>query len=171
MLISILGFGSIWTRRGGTLGSAYFNTTGVLVGDKLRNRPCTYGVARFNGNSGFRPDCMHRMLEKVFECEPPCIWNGHNKVLFKKLLRESAKPDAYLVTITAEQSGGININHPGSWMHNDTRLISFSECSGLQEAMLVMPAYTWLRGRLGTFFVEPMAQRPWAARLILSSTI
>ncbi len=36
--------------------------------------------------SGFRPDYMHRMLERVFECEPPCIWNGHNKVLFKKLL-------------------------------------------------------------------------------------
>ena len=171
MLISILGLGSIWSRRSSTLGTAYFNTTGVLVGDKLRHRPCTYGVARFNGNSGFRPDCMHRRLERVFECEPPCLWNGHNKVLFKKLLTASEHPDAFLVTVTAEQSGGINRDHPGSWLHKDAQLISFSECSGLQEVMLVMPAYTWLRGRLGTFFVEPMAQRPWAARLVLSSTI
>ena len=171
MLISVLGFGSIWTRRGDTSEIAYYNTTGILVAGKLRNRPCTYGVARFNGNSGFRPDCMHRILERVFECEPPCIWNGHNKVLFKKLLGESERPDAYLVTITAEQSGGINREHPGGWMHHDARLISFSECSGLQEVMLVMPAYTWLRGRLGAFFVEPVAKKPWAARLILSSTI
>jgi len=37
--------------------------------------------------------------------------------------------------------------------------------------MLVMPAYTWVRGQLGTFFMEPVAQKPREARLILSSTI
>ena len=181
MLISVLGFGSIWTRRVATDArnhagvriseTAYYNTTGVLVGDKLRNRPCTYGVARFNGNSGFRPDCIHRMLQKVFECEPPCIRDGHNKVLFKKLLGSSGKPDAYLVTITADQSGGINREQAGGWLHHDAHLISFSECGGKQEVMLLMPAYTWVRGRLGTFFVEPVAQNPRDARLILSATI
>ncbi|MFN7995358.1 MAG: hypothetical protein U0Q18_17245 [Bryobacteraceae bacterium] len=181
MLISVLGFGSIWTRRVSQEGhnpagvriseAAYYNTTGVLVGDKLRNRPCTYGVARFNGKSGFRPDCIHRMLQKVFECEPPCVWNGHNKVLFKKLLGSSERPDAYLVTITADQSGGIHRDQGCGWLHHDAHLISFSECSGQQEVMLVMPAYTWVRGRLGTFFVEPVAQNPRDARLILSATI
>jgi hypothetical protein len=37
--------------------------------------------------------------------------------------------------------------------------------------MLVMPAYTWVRGQLGTFFIEPVAQKPWEARLLLSSMI
>ena len=181
MLISVLGFGSIWTRRvancahgsaGARLsGTAYYNTTGVLVRDKLRNRPCTYGVARFNGNSGFRPDCIHRMMQRVFECEPPCVWDGGNKVLFKKLVAGSFKPDAYLVTITAEQSGGICREPAGGWLHHDAHLISFSECGGEQEVMLVMPPYTWVRGRLGIFFLEPVAQRPREARLILSSTI
>ena len=181
MLISVLGFGSIWTRRvardprnpaGVRISeTAYYNTTGVLVGDKLRNRPCTYGVARFNGNSGFRPDCIHRMLQTVFECEPPCVWDGRNKVLFKKLLGSSVKPDAYLVTITADQSGGINREQAGGWLHHDAHLISFSECGGQQEVLLVMPAYTWVRGRLGTFFLEPGAQKPRDARLILSATI
>ena len=181
MLISVLGFGSIWTRRVAKDArnpacvriseAAYYNTTGVLVGDKLRNRPCTYGVARFNGNSGFRPDCIHRMMQKVFECEPPCVWDGHNKVLFKKLLGSSAKPDAYLLTITADQSGGINRDQAGGWLHHDAHLISFSECGGQQEVMLLMPAYTWVRGQLGAFFMEPVAQKPPVARLILSSTI
>lgn len=181
MLISALGFGSIWTRRVAKCGcssagvrmsgTAYYNTTGVLVGDKLRNRPNAYGVARFNGNSGFRPDCIHGMLQRVFECEPPCVWNGGKKVLFKKLLGGSFKPDAYLVTITADQSGGIAREQPGGWLHLAAHLISFSECGGEQEVMLVMPPYTWVRGRLGTFFLEPVAQRPQEARLILSSTI
>ena len=181
MLISVLGFGSIWTRRGARDAcnpaevriseAAYYNTTGVLVGDKLRNRPCTYGVARFNGNSGFRPDYIHRMLQKVFECEPPCVWDGHKKVLFKKLWGNSTKPDAYLVTITADQSGGINRDQAGGWLHHDAHLISFSECGVQQEVMLVMPAYTWVRGQLGTFFMEPVAQKPGEARLLLSSMI
>ena len=57
----------------------------------------------------------------------------------------------------------------GGWLHHEGRLISFSECKERQEAMLVMPAYTWVRGRLGTFFLEPDARKPWHARLVLSA--
>src|SRR5580700_9026287 len=156
MLISVLSFGSVWARRVAksaqqparfsALDTAYYNTTGVLVGDTLRNRPCVYGVARFNGSSGFRPDCMHQMVQKIFECEPPCVWNGHNKVLFKALVAG------------AEKSGGINREQPGGWLQDGAQLISFSECGGKQEVMLVMPPYTWVRGRLGTFFMEPVTQ-------------
>ena len=98
------GFGSIWTLRSARKARAqerfdprelaYFNTTGVDVGGKLRNRPRVYGVARFNGNSGFRPECWYRVLHRVFDCEPPCAWNGHQKVLFKKLCRKPERPDA-----------------------------------------------------------------------------
>jgi hypothetical protein len=177
MLISVLGFGSIWTRRAADaersrrLDAAYYNTTGVLVGGKLRHRPRVYGVGRFNGNGGFRPDRAFQALGKVFECETPCVWEGVPKVLFKVLLPRPAKPDAYLVTITAEQSGGIDKDSEGAWLHPDARLISFSECCGQQEMMIVMPPFSWLRGRLGTFFLEPAARKPWEARLILSSSI
>jgi hypothetical protein len=181
MLISVLGFGSIWTRRvaknsghGEHLrpsSTAYYNTTGILVGDMLRNRSCVYGVARFNGNGGFRPDCAHQMVQTVFECEPPCIWNGCNKVLLKTLLPHPEKPDRYLVILTSEQSGGINKGQVGGWLHHDAHLISFSECREQQEVMLLMPAFSWVRGRLGTFFMEPVAQRPWEARLVLSAIV
>ena len=165
MLISVLSFGSLWSGRAD---AAYYNTTGVAVEGKIRNRPCIYGVARFNGRSGFRPDWTERTISKVFECEPPCVWNGHNKVLFKRLLAAPARPDAYLVTLTAEQTGGLDTHNASPWSHSDGRLISFSECGERQEVMLVMPPYTWIRGRLGTFFLEPSRNKPWAARLMLS---
>jgi hypothetical protein len=139
----------------------------VAVEGKIRNRPRVYGVARFNGNSGLRPDCCPRMLYKVFDCEPPCTWNGHKKILFKTLLRRPEKPDTYLVVVKAEQTGGV-IKH-GDWLDNKTTLISFSECGADQELMVVMPAYSWVRGTLGTFFLEPVAARSWEARLVLSA--
>lgn len=178
MLVSVLGFGSIWTRRisretriqerfdPGEL--AYYNTTGVEVAGKIRNRPRPYGVARFNGNSGFRPDCCSRILYKVFDCEPPCTWNGHQKILFKTLLRRAEKPDAYLVVVNGEQTGGIVKR--GDWLGGEASLISLSEYRTDQEVMVVMPAYSWLRGVLGTFFLEPITFRPWEARLVLSAT-
>ena len=177
MLISVLGFGSIWTLRSARKARAqerfdprdlaYYNTTGVYVGGKLRNRPRVYGVARFNGNGGFRPEFWHRMLYRVFDCEPPCAWNGHQKVLFKRLLRKPETPDAYLVVVKSEQTGGVIKG--GDWLNRETTLISFSECGADQEVMVVMPAYGWVRGVLGTFFLEPMAARPWEGRLVLSA--
>lgn len=169
MLISVLGFGSIWTRREAKSAVAYYNTTGVLVGNKLRNRPSVYGVARFNAAGGFRPDRMHQMVEKVFDCEAPCVWNSHNKVLFKRLLRRPERPDAYMLIVTEDQSGGIAHERTGGWLHHDGRVISFSECNGRQEVMLVMPAYSWVRGNIGTFFLEPNSRKPWHARLVLSA--
>ena len=178
MLISVLGFGSIWTLRSARKARAqerfdprdlaYYNTTGVDVGGKLRNRPRVYGVARFNGNGGFRPEFWHRMLYRVFDCEPPCAWNGHQKVLFKRLLRKPETPDAYLVVVKSEQTGGVIKG--GDWLNRETTLISFSECGADQEVMVVMPAYGWVRGVLGTFFLEPLAARPWEARLVLTAT-
>ena len=177
MLISVLGFGSIWTRRAAeadrsrTLDAVYYNTTGVHVGGTLRYRPRLYGLARFNANSGFRPDRAFEAFGKVFDCAAPCIWEGIPKVLFKILLHRPAKPDAYFVTTTADQSGGINKDPSAAWLHPDAQLISFSECRDQQEVMLVMPAFAWIRGGLGTFFLEPDAQKPWKARLVLSANV
>lgn len=179
MLVSVVGFGSIWTRRSRSVGRveerfdprdcAYFNTTGVDVAGKIRNRPRLFGLARFNGNSGFRPDCCSRALYKVFDCEPPCTWNGHKKILFKTLRTKPEKPDAYLVVVNGQQTGGVVKS--GDWLDGQASLISFSEYGTDQEVMVVMPAYCWLRGVLGTFFLEPVTSRPWEARLVLSATV
>jgi hypothetical protein len=172
MLISVLSFGSLWSRRAPrgqrTVDAVYYNTTGVLVEGKIRNRSRVYGIARFNGTGGFRPDWTARMISKVFDCEPPCIWNGHNKVLFKRLRNAPERPDAYLVTATAVETGSIDAHSASPWSHSEVQVISFSECAERQEIMLVMSAYAWIRGKLGTFFLEPCLRKPWRARLVLS---
>lgn len=79
---------------------------------------------------------------------------------------------AALVTVTAEESSGIdNKDQSATLLHDGAQLISFSQCRARQEVMVVMPPYTWLRGRLGTFFMEPDTHKPWEARLTLSSRI
>jgi hypothetical protein len=36
-----------------------------------------------------------------------------------------------------------------------------------QEALLLMPAHSWIRGGLGRFVAEPLENRPWRASLEL----
>ncbi|MBY0502748.1 MAG: hypothetical protein K2X03_02485 [Bryobacteraceae bacterium] len=177
MLVSALGFGSIWTRRSRKDAGAddefsprqlaYYNTTGVAVGGRIRSRPRLYGVARFNGVTGCRPDSPDKMLNKVFDCEPPCIWNGHPKILFNRLLERPERPDAYLVVVKSGLIGGIT--NDGTWLAAEASVISFSECGSDQEVMVLMPPFGWLRGGVGTLFLEPAAGRPWQAHWAVST--
>ena len=69
-----------------------------------------------------------------------------------------AKPDYYLIITTGEQTGGI-VTSADQWKAADVVLVSFSEWKDQQELMLLMPACSWIRGKLGTFFVEPSLNR------------
>lgn len=147
-------------------GTAYYNTTGVTVNGVIRTRPGIIGHIRFNGVGGFNPNYPSRMIGRVFECAAPCIWEGQNKVLFKRVLPKPQQPDRFLVTVRPEQVGRFDLIRP-TWKSDDSLLISFSEWHDQQESMLLMPAYAWLRSDLGTFFLEPLASRPWTAQLRL----
>ncbi len=175
MRVAVLGFGSVWRRRFGKdvndpkrfLRSAYYNTTGVTVGGHIRTRPKLIGHVRFNGIGGFDPDCPARMLNRVFECEHPCIWQGQFKVLFKYLLPHPEPPDYYLVAATQNNMGHVSVDAEG-WKSDNALLISFSEWRDQQEALLLMPAYSWLTTQVGTFVLEPSPTHPWLATLRLS---
>ncbi len=174
MLITVTSFGSVWRHRFGNgrgdekqlSRSAYYNTTGVSVNGVIRTRPKIIGYARFNGVGGFNPNYPSRMIDRVFECADPCIWGGQNKVLFKRMLPKAERPDYFLVAVRPEQVGRLDLTQP-AWKSDDSLLISFSEWHDQQEAMLLMPSYAWLRSDLGTFFLEPLASRPWAGHLRL----
>jgi len=174
MLVTVTGFGSIWRRRFGSdpagrslfAHAAYYNTTGVEVNGTLRTRPRVIGHARFNGAGGFNPNHPSRMINRVFECDEPTVWQGQNKVLFKRLLRTAQQPDRFLVVVHPVEAGHIELAG-GTWKSEDSMLISLSESRDQQEAMLLMPAYGWLRSELGTFFLEPSPLRPWTAQLRL----
>ncbi len=176
MLVAVTGFGSVWRWRFGKDQShayrfghaAYFNTTGVQVGNEIRQRPKITGYARFNGRGGFDPNRLTRMIDRVFECAEPCVWQGANKLLFMRTLSAPSKPDRFLVVLRNAMHGTLKIGSQ-NWRSADTWLISFSECRDKQEAMLLMPAHSWIETELGRFVLEPSTQRPWAARLILTS--
>jgi len=111
MLVTVTGFGSVWRRRFGKNQSdsrrfaraAYFNTTGVQVDGKVRTRPRIVGHVRFNSVGGFDPNYPLRMINSVFECAEPCIWQGQNKVLFKHMLPAPQQPDYFLVVVRASE--------------------------------------------------------------------
>lgn len=174
MRIAVTGFGSIWTRRLGrdsesttrcARDAAFYNTTGVPVGGKIRARSREYGVARFNGSAGFTPHNPARMLNRVFECAAPCRRSNGNHVLFERLSAEPGVPDFYLVAIREEVTGWI-VRDRATWKADECLLISFSESDLHQEAMLLMPPFSWLRGSNGVFVVRPDANRPSVARLL-----
>jgi hypothetical protein len=187
--------------------ASYFNTTGVIVNGRLVRRRKIAGHVRLDGVSGFNPNYPSRAIGRVFECAEPCVWNGQNKVLFRRLLHTAAKPDYFLVVTRSAEVGRLDLtatdrpfDNPlaplgervaipqsrdswvrgstetmtarsyagrdtSDWKSNDTLLISFSECDCQQEALLLMPAYGFVRTELGTFFLEPLAMQPHTARL------
>lgn len=177
MRVAVLGFGSVWRRRIGKdpndakrfVRAAYYNTTGVQVRGVIRARPEIVGHARFNGVGGFNPNFPIRMINQVFDCEEPCIWQGQVKVLFKQLLSDPEPPDFYMVVVTHEQTAHMNVGDQG-WKSENTLLISLSEWHDQQEAMFLMPAYSWIRTKLGTFVLEPPPSAPWSAILRLSTS-
>ncbi len=176
MLVTVTGFGSVWRRRFGRNKSdpsrfaraAYFNTTGVPVCGQIRTRPRIVGHVRFNGVGGFNPNHPLGMINSVFECGEPCIWQGQNKVLFKRRLPAPQQPDYFLVVVKADEVGHLDVGST-SWRSDGTLLISFSECDREQEAMLLMPLDSWLRSDLGRFVLRPFVSWPWSARLQLQS--
>jgi hypothetical protein len=146
----------------------YYNTTGIDIAGTIRQRPQIVGYARFDGCGGFNPNRPSQMIGRVFECAEPCVWQGQNKLLFKRLLNAPEKPDSFLVVVRAQLVGKLTIGGT-DWRSADTWLISFSECGNQQEAMLLMPEHTWMQTDLGRFVLEPEARRPWVARLVLAS--
>lgn len=176
MRVCILGFGSVWRRRWANgsddprrfARAAYYNTTGVKVDGKLRTRPAIIGHVRFNGVGGFDPNNPGRMIDRVFECEEPCVWRGQNKILFKTLLPRSVEPDRYLVVTRAAEAGRLRIGEPG-WCSKDVWVIGLSESRSEQEAMLLMPVHGWMRTSVGTYKLTPLDGQPGRARLELTA--
>jgi hypothetical protein len=82
------------------------------------------------------------------------------------MLTGPARPDFYLFVVTAEYTGRLDIGS-SCWKADPVQVVSVSENAGQQEAMLLMPAYSWVHGELGTFYAEPSTRQFWSAGLRL----
>ena len=173
MLVTLKSFGSIWERQFGKdpasqtrfTSATFYNTTGIMVGGKVRHRWKVGGKLRFTARGGFYPNRPERSLNKVFECDgPEPLEVGWTQTSFLRALSGPERPDCFLFVVTAEQTGRIDWRS-SSWKSQDVRVISLSEDRDQQETMLLMPAYSWVHGELGTFFAEPSRAKFWSAEL------
>jgi hypothetical protein len=175
MLVAVTGLGRVWRHRFGKdtddasrfARAVYYNTTGVVVEGKIRQRPQICGYARFDAVGGFNASVPSRMISRVFECAEPSVWMGYNKLLFRRMLTKGERPDCFLVAVRQELTGVLAVG-TSEWRSSDTWLLSFSACAQEQEGLFLMPAYGWIRAEVGRFVLEPSERRPWMARLVLS---
>jgi len=176
MLVSITSFGSLWRHTFNKdpndqcrfAGSVFYNTTGVCVAGVMRQRPKIIGYARFHQCTGFDPHHPARMVGRVFDCAEPCVREGVNKLLFQKPLHKPEPPERFLVVTRPEFTGRLQVGSAG-WRSPHAWLISFSECREDQEAMFLMSAESWITSELGRVVLAPDRDRPWLARLVLTS--
>ena len=174
MLVSVTGFGSVWRQRLEHSASwrlcpaVYYNTTGVMVKGGLRQRPQICGYARFDAIGGFNPHYPSKMIGRVFECAEPSVWMGCNRLLFRRLARRGICAEHFLLVVNSELNGHFAVGTEG-WKSPDTWLLSFSECGGSQELMLLMDAEGWIQSDLGRFVVRISELRPRSGRLMLSA--
>lgn len=174
MLVSVTSFGSLWRHKFSKdendpyrfSRGVFYNTTGIRIAGVIRQRPKIIGYARFHQCSGFDPHHFSRGVGRVFDCAEPCVREGSNKLLFQRVLRKPELPERFLVVTRPEVVGKVQIGNPG-WRSPDTWLISFSECDGDQEAMLLMSAENWVATGLGRFVLRSDRDRPWLAHLVL----
>jgi len=170
--VTIEGFGSIWSRRTRPASLnpkrqriAYYNTTGVTVGGKVRPRSRIFGQLRFNGAGGFIAAGIERNIGRIFQCSAELDGTVH-KLVFHHLLDKPQPPDFFMVAVTSNCTGLLPIESE-HWKSGGVLLFAVSQSKESQEAILLMPAHSWFRGGLGTFIADPERHRPWRATLRL----
>ncbi|MGH9631151.1 MAG: hypothetical protein ACRD7E_22835 [Bryobacteraceae bacterium] len=165
MKISVLGYGLMWSARPprGCRDTAYFNTTGISVKGKPRSRACIYGYVRINQCLGFHPDNAARTVNRVYETDGLCIWCNRRKLFLRNVEPLGTVPDSYLVCISHNDVG--YIDRSSCWLSESGEIVSFSEGNDQQEVLLILPAFGWIRGRAGLFYLMPETARPSLARL------
>jgi len=174
MLVTIEGFGSIWSTRTrpdpsdpGSERIAYYNTTGITLNGKVQHRSRVFGQVRFNGVGGFIAKGIERNLDRVFCCSADLGKSGA-KLMFRHLTAKPEPPDFFLFAVKSNVTGYLSIESE-RWKSTRVLLFSLSQAVKSQGAMLLMPPHSWIRGGLGTFIVEPDCSRPWRATLRLLS--
>src|SRR5262245_31527269 len=114
LLVKILGFGTNWWVRFGrdpgdpyrfTRRAAYYNSTGVRCGRKVRRHWVVPGLIRFNGVGEFNRHLTSRSIGHTFRCSAPTIACNGNRLLFACKAAQSEIPECYLVVITSALHG------------------------------------------------------------------
>lgn len=157
MLIRVLSFGINWWARFGhdpqdpcrfTRHAAYYNSTGVRCGRKIRRHWIVSGLIRFNGVGDFNPHLPNRSVGKTFRCSGPTFAFGGNRLLMHGKAAKSEVPDRYLVVVTNDQHGRFDLASD-AWKSPSATVIAASQLRNAQEAMLLMKLGDWVQTNCG----------------------
>jgi hypothetical protein len=157
MLVKVLSFGTNWWARVGhdprtpfciTRRSAYYNSTGVRCGRKVRRHWIISGLVRFNGVGDFNPHLPNRSKGHTFHCSDLTVTLGGNRLLFGRKASRSELPDCYLVVVTSEQHGRFDFTAE-DWRSGTAAVIAASQLRDVQEAMLLMKPGDWVQTNCG----------------------
>ena len=157
MLVKVLNFGSNWWSRFGrdsedrdrfTRHAAYYNSTGVHCGSKIRRYWTTAGLLRFNAVGDFHPSLSDRAVGRTFICADLTSAFGGNRLLFRSMAAKLAVPDWYLVVISSEAHGRIDFTSC-VWKSVLSRAIAASQLREIQETMLLMKPGDWIQTNSG----------------------
>jgi hypothetical protein len=152
MLVRVLNFGSNWWARFGsdatdpdrlTRHAAYYNSTGIRCGSKVRRHWLVAGLLRFNGVSDFNARRPKFLVGQTFHCSDLAFAFGGNRLLFERKAQAEAVPDCYLVVINSLQHGPVNFSSP-AWKSPSARVIAASTLRLVQEVMLLMLVGNWV---------------------------
>jgi hypothetical protein len=165
MFVTVEGLGSIWSKRARRNHIAYYNTTGICIDGAPKHRSHLFGQVRFNETGGFNSKLIERNVGRVFQCTGDLRSTGAC-LMFHHLLERPVAPDYFLFTVTSERTGFLPVGWYG-WKSDGVLLVALSQIQQRQEAMLLMPAHSWIRGALGWFIAEPVRGKSWRAFLRL----
>lgn len=175
MLVHVLKFGSNWWARFGsdpadryrfTRHAAYFNSTRLRFGNKIRRHWIVPGLIRFKGIGDFNPHFPFRSVGAVFDCTDLIFPCGGNRVLFQRRADHSVLPDHFLVVLSNDQFGTFDCQR-SDWKAASVLPIAVSESREKQEAMLLMKLHDWVRTTLGVWQLKTGLTPPQSARLEL----
>jgi hypothetical protein len=157
MLVKVLSFGTNWWARFGrdphdpwrfTRHAAYYNSTGVRCGHKVRRHWIVSGLIRFNGVGDFNPHLPNRSIGHTFRCSDLTVALGGNRLLLDRKAFKSEVPECYLVVVSGDLHGRMDLAS-NEWKSPSATVIAASQLRDAQETMLLMKPGDWVQTNCG----------------------
>lgn len=177
MLVTILGFGCNWWRRYGanardrfryTKHAAFYNSTGVQCGRKIRRHWIVPGLIRFNGSAPHMRQDLNLLIGQTFVCTEPVFALGGYRVVFERQADKRQKtPDYFLVVLSADRFGAVQFEQQ-TWKSDAVHVIAASRLRDKQETMLLMQLGDWIETNLGRWYLTAVPDLQIGAALQLA---
>src|SRR5579872_2907511 len=118
MVVMILGYGCNWWARYGhdandpyrfTRHAAYYNSSGIRCGSKVRRHWVVPGLIRHNGAGDFNPHLPQRSVGQTFICSEVDFLFGGNRLLIERKAPQTSSPECFLIAVSSDRFGTLSL--------------------------------------------------------------